>query len=344
MRTLVFLGPRSLAVEDRPDPKPGPDDVLIHIFASGICGSDLHGYVGDTGRRLPGMVMGHEMSGTVESFGGQVEGLFAPGMPVTVNPVLWCGACDFCAVGQENLCRVRRIIGVTPDVAGAYADAIVVPSGNVVPLDPTIPLEWGALVEPLAVGYHAVRRSGCHAGEPVVVIGGGPIGVACALGASRIGAGPAIISEPISHRRSAAAALGALVVDPESESLTDRLFEATGRNAVRFVFDAVGTSNSLGSALSVCSADGTIALVGMNLPEVQLSLYDVTIPERRLVGSFCYTAEHFRETAAWVNTRPAELEQLIEERIGFPEIVERFDALATGRDHALKAVLLTETD
>jgi 2-desacetyl-2-hydroxyethyl bacteriochlorophyllide A dehydrogenase len=290
------------------------------------------------------MVMGHEMAGMIESVGERAEVLVAPGAPVTVNPVLSCGACDFCAVGKDNLCRARRVIGVTPGVDGAYADAIVVPRRNVVALDPAIPLEWGALVEPLSVGYHAVRQSDCHAGDPIVVIGGGTIGVACVLAATRIGAGPAMLSEPVAHRRRAATAFGALVVDPEAESLADRLSETTGRNSVRFVFDAVGTTSSLGSALSVCSPDGVIVLIGMNHPEVQLPLYDVTIPERRLIGTFCYTAEHFRETAAWVNTGPTILGGLIEARIGFPEIVERFDALASGRDHSLKAVLVTETD
>ncbi|MGH3500648.1 MAG: zinc-dependent alcohol dehydrogenase, partial [Nocardioidaceae bacterium] len=181
MRALVLRDFGDLTVEARPDPVPGPGEALVRITATGICGSDLHGFTGESGRRAPGQVMGHETVATVHTASG--TGGPPAGSVVTVNPVLYCGRCPTCRAGREQACPDKKVIGVHPEVSSAFAELMAVPARNLVELPGTMPVEYGALVEPLAVGYHALRRGDCGSGDTVLVVGAGPIGQACVLAA-----------------------------------------------------------------------------------------------------------------------------------------------------------------
>src|ERR1700722_7483064 len=183
MRALVFHGPWSMTVDDRPEPQPGPADVLLEIIATGICGSDLHGYTGETGRRSPGQIMGHETVGRgLDDRTSQPR----PGELVTVNPALGCGRCPACAAAMPQRCPDRRVIGVQADISSAFADRMVAPARNLVPLAAGTPAEVGSLVEPLAVGYHALQRGGLGEDDILYILGGGPIGQAVAIAARRL--------------------------------------------------------------------------------------------------------------------------------------------------------------
>jgi threonine dehydrogenase-like Zn-dependent dehydrogenase len=195
-------GPPSRAattVEERPDPQAGPGGVVVEVIATGICGSDFHGYSGKTGRRHPGQVMGHETVGRVRELGTDVEG-FAVGQLVTVDPVMSCSPCPACLSGQEHWCSQRVVLGVTPEIPAAFAERVAVPASNIVPLPEHMPEELGALVEPMAVGYHAVRRGQPSPDDRVLVIGGGPIGQACLLAARRLGVQFVALSDIGFHR------------------------------------------------------------------------------------------------------------------------------------------------
>ncbi|HET7668428.1 MAG TPA: alcohol dehydrogenase catalytic domain-containing protein, partial [Mycobacterium sp.] len=185
MKALVLRGAYDIAVEDRPEPRPGEGEVVIEVIATGICGSDFHGYSGENGRRHPGQVMGHETVGRIDEIGADVAG-FTPGQLVTINPVMACGTCVACRDGQQQWCSRRKVLGVAPEIPAAFADRVAAPAKNIVVLPESMPAELGALVEPLAVGYHAVRRGGASAADRVLVIGGGPIGQACLLAARRL--------------------------------------------------------------------------------------------------------------------------------------------------------------
>ncbi len=150
IRVLVYDGPHEMHLEERPRPKPSPTQVLIRVAYIGICGSDLHGYTGESGRRVPGMVMGHEASGWVEEVGESVEGL-AVGDRVTFNPAIVCGGA--CGHQEENHCAELRVVGVTPEIQGAFADALVVDASRVVPTG-ELDLVSGAMIEPMG-------RPGC---------------------------------------------------------------------------------------------------------------------------------------------------------------------------------------
>jgi threonine dehydrogenase-like Zn-dependent dehydrogenase len=336
MRVLVFREPWDLRVETRDDPMPGRGEVMVRVTATGICGSDIHGYTGENGRRHPGQIMGHETVGRVHSAGDGVD--VAPGTTVTVNPVIACGECPACRRGAEQTCHRRRVIGVTPDIVSAFAEYLLAPAGNVVELPDTMPEEYGALVEPLAVGYHAARRGGCTSDDRVLVIGGGPIGQACVLAARRMGVADVVVSEPSAARREMVEALDAPTLDPAACRVDAEVARILGEPAT-LVLDAVGTSSSLGDATG-CSALGSrIVLVGMGAPRVELAAYAISTEERTLVGSFSYSAREFRDTAAWVGRAPGELRHLIDGRVDIHGARGAFRDLGQGTSNASKVLV-----
>ena len=326
MRALVFRGPWDLAVEDRPEPSPGRADTLLEILATGICGSDLHGYTGDTGRRHPGQVMGHETVGRVVE---DRTGAYAAGSVVTVNPVLGCGRCAACSAGQAQRCPQRRVIGVQPELSAAFAERMVAPTRNVVPLPDGTPPDLGALVEPLAVGFHAVQRGGLGADDELLVIGGGPIGQAVALGARRLGATDVVVAELDAHRRDLLTRLGFTAAHPD----------ALGDRHPMLVVDAVGSSRTLATALELSAPGARIVLVGMAAPTVELAAYAVSTGERSIVGTFSYDDAAFVGTAAWVGAHAGSLEPLVEAHVDLDHAPDTFRALARGELTASKVLV-----
>lgn len=343
MRSLVFHGPRSIGVEERPDPVPAAGEVLLRIRATGICGSDLHGYTGESGRRHAGQVMGHETVGQVR--GGDPDTLTAAGLSlgrtVTVNPVIGCLSCESCLDGAEQACPDRRVIGVDPAISSAFADYMVVPARNAVALPSGMPEEHGALVEPLAVGYHAARRGRCSPGEAVLVLGGGPIGQACVLAARRCGAERILVSEPDERRAALVSELGADTIDPRAADVAEASKRLLGRPAT-LVLDAVGSSATLGDALVASARAARVVLVGMNEPDVALSAYAISTAERELIGAFCYDREDFASTTCWAGTAGEHLDRLVDGRVGWDGAAGAFADLASGASSAGKVLVLPD--
>jgi threonine dehydrogenase-like Zn-dependent dehydrogenase len=341
MRALVLEEWWKLVVEDVADPVVGEHDILLEILATGICGSDIHGFTGDNGRRKPGQVMGHETVGRVVARGAGLADGDGPavGTVATVNPVIGCGHCARCLAGQEQACADRVVIGVTPTLHSAFAQQMVAPAVNVVALPDGTPPEHGALVEPLAVGLHAARRGGVSAGDRVLVIGGGPVGQACVLAAQREGAQAVAVSEPNASRRRLNQALGALAVDPSSEpDLPKAVAELLG-GVPTVVIDAVGLDATLEAAFACAGLMTPVVLVGMGKPTLELSAFEVSTKERSLIGSFCYTSAEFRETAVWAGTQPEKLARLIEGRVDLSDGAEAFRQLASGSTEASKVLV-----
>ena len=343
MRVLVLEDWWKLVVAERPDPAPSGRQVLLEIHATGICGSDIHGFTGDTGRRQVGQVMGHETVGRVLALGDEVgpEYGLKVGAVATVNPVVNCGTCDQCRAGAEQACPTKSVIGVDPSVSSAFAEKILVPAANVIPLPATMPIDYGALVEPLSVGYHAIRRGRVGPGDRVLVLGGGPVGQACVLAARREGAERIVVSEPTAGRRTLNEALGAATVNVITAESVPLAAEALG-GAPTIVVDAVGSAASLASAFSVCPLGSPIVLVGMGEASLSLNAYEISTKERTLIGSFCYTHEEFRATAEWVGSSPAELGSLIQGRVGLLQSCDTFAQLARGDNTASKILVLPQ--
>jgi threonine dehydrogenase-like Zn-dependent dehydrogenase len=337
MRALVLRDFYDIAVEERPDPVAGPGQVVVEVIATGICGSDFHGYSGENGRRHPGQIMGHETVGRIRELGTEVAELMV-GQLVTVNPVMSCGACPACLSGQEHWCSRRVVLGVAPEIPAAFADRVAVPAANIVPLPEDMPEELGALVEPMAVGYHAVRRGQPNPDDRVLVIGGGPIGQACLLAARRLGVQAMALSDVSPSRRDLCARLGAEVVDPTAGNLPEAVADRLGGPAT-LVVDAVGVNRTVADAMAASSLGSRIVLVGMGSPQLDLAAYTLSTAERSLIGSFTYTAAEFIQTAEWVGTVPEGIGELIDGRVGWEGASQSFDDLARGRSSASKILV-----
>ncbi|MCY4370454.1 MAG: alcohol dehydrogenase catalytic domain-containing protein [bacterium] len=328
MRVLVFDGPHRFHVETRLRPAPGPGEVRLRMAYVGICGSDLHGYTGESGRRAPGMIMGHEASGWVEALGPGIE---SPpiGTPVTFNPGLPCDGS--CGHGPGNHCALLRVIGVTPDIQGAFADAIVVPSDRVVPLG-SLSLLWGAGVEPMAVALQATRRAGVAAGRSVLVVGGGMIGQSIAQTCRLEGASRVAVSDPIPERRALAVAAGFEPLRPG---------EVEDAGPFDTSFDAVGISATAHTAIRSIPKGAVTCFVGLGLPEVTVPLFDIVTSERTVVGSFCYPDEVFEEATQHLAEGRLDLHTLIGSVESFEDIAAAFEDLATARRTDVKIMMST---
>jgi threonine dehydrogenase-like Zn-dependent dehydrogenase len=340
MRALVLRDFYDIAVEERPDPVARPGQAVVDVIATGICGSDFHGYSGENGRRHPGQVMGHETVGRIYELGPDAEAL-SVGQLVTVNPVMSCGECWACQSGQEQWCSRRVVLGVAPEIPAAFADRVVVPAANIVPLPEDMPDELGALVEPMAVGYHAVRRGQPRPEDRVLVIGGGPIGQACLLAARRLGVNALALSDVSPSRRDLCARLGAEVVDPSAGDLPEAVTDRLGGPA-SLVVDAVGLSPTVSDAMAASGLGSRIVLVGMGSPRLELSAYALSTEERALIGSFTYSAAEFADTAEWVGTVPDGIDALIDGRVGWEGAPQSFDDLARGRSTASKILVFPQ--
>lgn len=337
MRALRLAAFGRMEVVDLPDPRPGPGEVLLRIAATGVCGSDLHGFTGENGRRTPGQVMGHESVGTVAALGPGADGP-AVGTTATFNPVVVPDDELDAYAGREQLAPNKRVVGVTPDIVASFAQYVAVPARNVVPLPASMPVELGALVEPLAVAVHAVRRAGVRPDDAVLVLGGGPIGQSAVLALRMLGVARIAVTEVLPSRRDLVERLGASAVDALAGDAGDAVARVLGGAADRAV-DAVGVEDTVRSALRATRIGGTVCLVGMGAPTLPLDAFLLSTQERALVGSFTYTAQDFADAAAWIGTAPPEAHELISRQVPLSRGPEEFSALAAGDDTPGKVLI-----
>lgn len=336
MKALVLEDFNRLAVQEIPTPEPGPGEVLLRIAATGICGSDIHGYTGENGRRHPGQVMGHESVGVIAGVGEGVDDLTV-GAPATFNPVVIPDSEVETFAGREQHSPNKKVIGVAPDLIASFAEYVLVPRRNVVVLPESMPITYGALIEPLAVAVHAVRRVTVTPGERALVLGGGPIGQSLVLALRMHGVEDILVSEVDPARRDLLASLGATVIDPTAGPVAEAVGELGG--PVDVALDAVGITPTLADALTATVLGGRIALVGMGRPRVELDAYRVSTEERTIVGTFTYSARDFEDAARFVGSGEFDLAPLISREVAPDEADAAFAALAKGDGTAGKVLV-----
>jgi 2-desacetyl-2-hydroxyethyl bacteriochlorophyllide A dehydrogenase len=337
MRALIYEGPRQLVVHDVADPEPAAADLLLEVEAVGICGSDVHGYAGETGRRTPGMTMGHEACGRVVALGTEVTG-FVVGDRVTFNPVIGCGDCVECAAGRPNRCASRCVIGVNAPYPGAFSERMLLPASNAFVVDPAIGRS-AVLIEPLAVAIHAVGCADVLRGASVAVLGSGMIGLGCVWAALRAGADVVYATDLDPAKTALAERLGARPVTLGERSLADAL-AADGRTHVDRVVDAVGIPATLHEALETVARGGVVSLVGMGSPMLDFEAYGLIVEERTIIGSWCYTTKDFAEAAAAVQRGDIDSAQFIDREVTLDDAVTTFASLAAGEPGQIKTVVL----
>ena len=282
MKALVYEGVETLVYRDVPDAAARDGEHLIRIEAVGICGSDMHAYLGHDARRPAPLILGHEAAGVV--VGGPRDG-----DRVTINPLVTCGRCGACLSGRENLCPEREIISMPPR-EGAFAQFVAMPEANLVSVPDEVPLDKAALAEPLAVSWHAARLA-LDALHPsmdrrALVIGGGAIGLAAALALKAMGVDDVTLSEPNMTRASYL-----------SDRCGQKVSAATTESAP-LVIDAVGYAATRALASALALPGGVIAHVGLGDGEGGLDIRRMTLQEITFIGTYTYSAQDFRDTAA----------------------------------------------
>jgi 2-desacetyl-2-hydroxyethyl bacteriochlorophyllide A dehydrogenase len=315
MPALVWEGGREVAVREVPRPSPEPGWTLVDVAYAGICGTDLHICAGEHPRARPGLVLGHELAGTVAS---PAEG-FELGEPVVVEPLLNCGVCRPCRDGQPHVCERLRLIGI--DVAGGLAPQVAVPTERLVRLPAGSDLRLASFVEPLAVAVHAVRRSGLRLGESALVAGAGPIGLAVALAARLAGAQVAVV-EPAEPRRRVAAELGF-----EALAAVDE-----GRPGFDVVFDSAAHPAVAAGVTSWAAIGGRIVVVGTYGTPTPVHLQAVTFRELTLIGTRVYTRADVEAAASLISSGRFDPEPLITATVPLDEGPEALDRLRGGSE------------
>ncbi len=295
MKALVLEEYGRLEYREVPDPEIGPQDVLVRVKACGICGSDVLGMAGSTGRRIPPIIMGHEASGVIEGTGARRKG-YASGSRVTFDSTIHCGTCFYCRRGQINLCDNRRVLGVSCSEyrqPGAFAQYISVPQRILYPLPDGLSFEQAAMVEPLSVALHAVRRVPPLSGGSSVVVGAGTIGLLLIQCLRASGCGTIVAVDVVRDRLDRARRLGAdCALDASRTDVRLEVLGLTGGHGADAAFEAAGTAASFTTAIGCLRKGGALCLVGHVAGSVELAVQTAVTREITLYGSCASSGEY----------------------------------------------------
>jgi L-iditol 2-dehydrogenase len=288
MKALVLKEYKLFAYEEVPAPDPAPGEVLVAVKACGICGSDVHGMDGSTGRRRPPIIMGHEASGVIAKAGKDVKG-WAAGERVTFDSTIYCGQCEFCRQGLVNLCDRRRVLGVSCEEYrqhGAFAEYVAVPQHILYRLPDGLPFEHAALTEPFSIALHALKRAPLKSHDAAVVIGAGMIGLALVQGLRSAGCERMIVVDVAVERLVLAAQLGAShVINSASENPAETILRLTEGRGADVSFEAVGIPATVDLTLRCLRKGGAAILVGNVAPKVDFPLQIAVTRELSIYGS-----------------------------------------------------------
>ena len=300
MRALVYEGPRKMEVREVDAPTPEDNEVLIRVAYSGICGSELSGYLGQNALRKPPLVFGHEFSGTVAGLGERASstGDLSVGQYVTANPLITCGYCERCLEGRQQLCIRRQLLSAS--LPGSNADYVKVPARFVYPLLDGVSLEQGALVEPIACAVRVAELASVEPSHTVLVIGAGPIGLFVIQAMQVHGARDIIAVDLNRERLGTAARLGATTLSPEESDTVEEVHRITGGKGVDVAVDAVGASVTRNQCIQCAASGGTAVFSGLHEADSPLPVNTMIRSEITCLGSFAYSALNFETALRWL--------------------------------------------
>ena len=295
MNALLLTDYLKLEMVDMPEPAIGPDDVLVRVRACGICGSDVHGYDGSSGRRHPPLVMGHEAAGEVAKLGSGVRDLQV-GDRVTFDSTVYCGKCFFCARGDLNLCENREVVGVAPEEYrrhGAFAEFVSVPRRIIYKLPDEFPFEQAALIEAVSIGVHAVSITPVRLGDTAVVVGAGMIGSVTLQAAKAAGCTRIVVVDTDDARLAQAKQSGGTdLLNPKNTDVKAAVLEMTGGHGADVAFECVGYSEPVATAIYSVRKGGTVTLIGNLKPHIEVPLQYIVTRQVRLQGSCASNGEY----------------------------------------------------
>ncbi len=341
MRALLLTEYKNLIVTEVDEPPMSVDDVLVQVEACGICGSDIHGYDGSTGRRIPPLVMGHEAAGIVVSVGSNVDN-FVPGDRVTFDSMVSCGHCEFCRSGHQNLCDNRRILGVSCGEYrrhGAFAERIAVPRRIVYRLPDEMPFEHAALVEAVSVAVHAVNVSRVRLGDCAVVVGAGMIGLLTIQAVRAAGATRVIAVDINDKRLNVAKQLGASeTLNSQQCDVPVAVRELTEGRGADLALEVVGATVTIQTAIESVCKGGHVTLVGNVSPKIELPLQSVVTREISLQGT-CGCNGEYPQCIELMRTGAINVAPLITAQISLADGPAWFKRLHAGDPDQMKVVV-----
>jgi len=346
MQAMMLTEYKRLELTDVPQPTVGEKDLLVRIRACGICGSDIHGFDGSSGRRIPPIIMGHEAAGIVEQIGSATT-QFSVGDRVTFDSMISCGNCSFCRAGKINLCDSRRILGVSCDEYrqhGAFAEFVSIPEKIACQVPEGLTLEQAALVEPVSVAVHAVNLSPFQLGQTAVVIGCGTIGLLCVQSLRARGCGQLFAVDPDASRRQRALHQGAdEAFDPGSCDVPAEIAARTGGLGAHLALEAVGATDPVKTAVTVVRKGGAVTLVGNVSPHVEFPLQSVVTREIQLSGT-CGSSGEYPECLQLMSRGAIQVEPLITAVESLSTGPNWFDRLYAQEAGLLKVILQPGND
>lgn len=341
MKALVLREYGRLSYEDVLEPATGPDDVLLRVAACGICGSDVHGMDGSTGRRIPPLIMGHEAAGVVAAVGKGVTD-WEVGARVTFDSTLYCGECWFCRRGQINLCDHRRVLGVSCDEyrqQGAFAEYVAVPQRILYRLPDDLTFEGACLVEPLSVALHAASRAPVRLGSSVLVMGAGVIGLLTVQLLRASGCRGIIAADLDPGRLDLALGLGAQhALQADTTDVAAEVRRITDGGGVDVAFDAVGFASTVEAAAQSVRKGGHVVLVGNLALRVEVPLQVVVARQVTLAGS-CASAGEYPACLEMLAREEVEVDPLISAVAPLSEGATWFARLRAGEGGLVKVIL-----
>lgn len=343
MKALVYYGPRNIQYEEVPTPEPGFGQVLIAVKAVSICGSDLAGYKAVSAMRKPPLIMGHEFSGQVVAIGDGVQRVRV-GDRVGVITNLYCGKCKNCQEGLSNVCDNRYIIGTTMKAGsynGAMAEYVVVPAEKLMMLPDSVSYEECALVEPLSISLRATKHAGNLEGKTVAVFGVGPIGLMGVLCMKIFGAKNIIAIDVVENRLILAETCGATTVINSNDDVEGIIRAMTNGSGVDVVFDAAGVPQTVNRAIEITRNGGTVLMVGMATPSLEIEYKHAVVKELRLQASYMYTTE-MEEGLQLIIDGKLDVKKMITGRYHMSEGPRIFEGLASGKSKDIKVILVND--
>ena len=341
MKALLLSEYRHLEITDLPSPTPAPDEVLIRVSACGICGSDVHGYDGSSGRRIPPIVMGHEAAGIVAAIGKDVRKV-AEGDRITFDSTVFCGVCPFCLRGEINLCDNRNVLGVSCGDyrrAGAFAEFVTVPERIVHRLPESLGFPQAAMLEAVSVALHAVSLSRIETGQSALVLGAGMIGLLTMQALRVAGCSSVYVADVDSTRLKLASSLGATeTLLATGADLASKISDLTQGQGVDLAVEAVGINDTVTAAVNCVRKGGTVTLVGNISAEVTLPLQKVVTRQIRMQGS-CASSGEYPQAIELVSTGKIQVQPLITAIAPLEEGPRWFERLYSREPNLMKVVL-----
>jgi len=341
MKALFYVGEKTMEMRDIPVPQPDQGKYLIKVRSNGICGSDFEGYMGKTGRRLPPMIMGHEVSGVIEE--APPDGKYLKGSRVVVFPKPFCGECEFCKKGMVNVCPSGICMGVM-DANGSMAEYIAVEEKYLIPFDSSLSFNEAAMAEPLAVAYRSVQKiSDQEIAESAycMVIGAGTIGLLVVALLKLRGAKNIIVSDATDFRLEIAKKMGGdHTINSRSVDFLETVKSITGDKMCDFAIEAVGIAQTAANSLDCLRIGGTVVWIGNAQKMVEVNMQKIVTTELTIKGNYVYDYQGFQESLKLLEQRKIDISPLMTNVYPLTEGVRAFKDQENNKDGKMLKVFL----